>query len=154
MRPSRSFLGIVLSLAFQKWKKTKEGFNASTIQGPASSVIQQINPGDPQLVNMVAALHRTTAGQPPEIMAIRVNSTPGKYANHAQIDVDQDEINHFTKARQGIYSFSARAWFDVNHVNPNAGPGTHINAGGATNIVYTSPRGTRYVFTTRYPFKK
>lgn len=150
------FLGVALTLLFLRRQK-KEGWRGSS--GHQVMAMKSYYTGTPEQVArdlgesaLSRFLRSSQLNRIGRIAAIRVISTPGAWANHAQIETTF--LNPILQQkRQRVYAFPLSQslqgkWEAINHINPSAGPGTHLNGGNATNIVYTTSSGHKYVFVT------
>lgn len=150
-------LGIAFTMAFQKWNKSKEGWRNQVVPvRPHSSLPVMFSPQSPR--EFRNSFHRTMRGFHPHIdilikvaemqgfrniAAVKVITTPGSWANHAQIETTQlnEKLNHGYVYQFPPHTKGYGSLHKINHINPSAGPGTHLNGGNATNIVYNG-----YVF--------
>ena len=78
------------------------------------------------------------------LAVIPVLSPPLIGSNYAQISpvLNARIVNGVSK----VFSFQTSSFVAIDHINPLAGPGTHLNGGSAINIVYTAPDGNQFVF--------
>lgn len=143
-------LGVALTWIATR-KRELQGFN-STQQavsfGPHNleRVLQQLRSHGGH--NLNGTQMRSGLGQGDRtFMAVKVISTPGQWANHAQIQPTSEQ-SRFKKVFSFPYAGKPGSWHPLNHVNPAAGPGAHLNGGAATNIAYKLNNGDMFVLVS------